>query len=192
MAASAVRAGGGKAKPTHLIRPKAHNVRDLGGVIQLSAWRISSGRCHQRIQNWLRELQLHEALLVEQLGDLREGVGREVDALALATLLVQDHKVRVVVVNPLHLHILVLLPSLVLPEELPHLRELVQLSPAAGLEAPARGEVRVHLLAVAVLAVAVREASLRLALGVAGMCQQAQQHRGADKTHRRRSREAQR
>ena len=49
-------------------------------------------------------------LRTKQLGDAVVAVIREVDSLLLMAVLVQDHKVRIMVLHPLHLEILPLLP----------------------------------------------------------------------------------
>ena len=127
-------------------------------------------------------LCLHESLLLEQLLEGLVAVRAEVNALTLVAVLVEDHEIRIVVIDPPHFEELVVLEFFFLPKKAADLRELVQLSPRARLEAAVSRLVGIQLFAYTVLALAVRCASLRLALRSRGG-QRAQQHSAHQNPH---------
>ena len=120
-------------------------------------------------------LCLHKTLLLEQLLEGLVAVRTEVNPLALVAVFVENDKIRIVMIYPIHFKELVVLEAFFLPKETAHLRELVELSPRARLEATASRLIRVQLFAYAFLALTIRCASLRLALCPRGG-QGAQQH----------------
>ena len=120
-------------------------------------------------------LCLHKSLLVEQLLEGLVAVRTEVNALALVAVFVENYEIRIMMIYPIHFKELVVLETFFLPKETAHLRELVELSPRARLEATVSRLIRVQLFAYAFLALTIRCASLRLALCPRGG-QGAQQH----------------